>query len=176
MTKIFIGGSKTIHKLDDQVKGKLHEIIKNQYDVLIGDCFGIDKAVQAFFDENGYRDITVYVSGENVRNNVGDFKVYNIPANMTGFEFYRQKDIAMAKEADCGFMIWDGKSKGTLNNIADLVSQNKTCEVYFDKDKTITVLTSVNSKEFADILRKSEIYKTASKFYDVYKDIMDELK
>ena len=73
-------------------------------------------------------------------------------------------------------MIWDGRSKGTLNNITDLLSHNKTCEVYFDEDKTITVLTSVNSKEFADLLRKTEIYKTASKFYDVHKDIMDALK
>ena len=175
MTKIFIGGSKTIYKIDDIVKGKLREIIKNQYDVLIGDCFGVDKAVQEFFYNDGYRSVTVYVSGKDVRNNVGDFKVCNIPADMTGFEFYRQKDIAMENEADCGFMIWDGKSKGTLNNIADLLSQNKTCEVYFDKDKTITVLTSVNSKEFADLLRKTEIYKTATKFYDVYRDIMENL-
>lgn len=174
--RIFIGGSKTIYKIDDNVKEKLQEIIKNQYDVLIGDCFGVDKAVQEFFYENRYRNVTVYVSGENVRNNVGNFKVCNIPTDKEGFEFYRQKDIAMANEADCGFMIWDGKSKGTLNNIADILSQNKTCEVYFDKDKTITALTSVNSKEFADFLRKTEIYKTASKFYDVYKDIMDALK
>lgn len=176
MTKIFIGGSKTIHTIDDNVKEKIQEIIKSQYDVLIGDCFGVDKAVQEFFYENGYRNVTVYVSGENVRNNVGDFKVCNIPTDKTGFDFYRRKDIAMAKEADCGFMIWDGKSKGTLSNIADLLSQNKTCEVYLNEDKTITVLTSVNSKKFAYLLCKTDIYKTASKFYDVHKDIMDALK
>ena len=176
MTKIFIGGSKTIHTIDDNVKEKIQEIIKSQYDVLIGDCFGVDKAVQEFFYENGYRNVTVYVSGEHVRNNVGDFKVCNIPTDKEGCEFYRQKDIAMTKEADCGFMIWDGKSKGTLSNIAELLSRNKTCEVYLNEDKTITVLTSVNSKKFAYLLCKTDIYKTASKFYDVYKDIMDVLK
>ena len=133
--RIFIGGSKTIYKIDDNVKEKLQEIIKNQNDVLIGDCFGVDKAVQEFFYENRYRNVTVYVSGENVRNNVGDFKVYSIPTDKTGFAFYRQKDIAMAKEANCGFMIWDGKSKGTLSNIFDLLSQTKPCEVYFAEDK-----------------------------------------
>ena len=130
MMKIFIGGSKTIYEIDDVIKEKLQEIIKNQYDVLIGDCFGIDKTVQEFFYENGYRNVTVYVSGENVRNNVGDFKVCNIPSDKTGFDFYRQKDIAMANDADCGFMIWDGKSKGTYLNILDLKHQGKPCETY----------------------------------------------
>lgn len=41
----------------------------------------------------------------------------------------------MAKDADMGFMIWDGKSRGTLNNMLDLVLQNKTCEVYFTESK-----------------------------------------
>lgn len=31
----------------------------------------------------------------------------------------------MAKAADYGFMIWNGKSKGTLNNIINLVQYNK---------------------------------------------------
>ena len=138
MTKIFIGGSKTISIIDDNVKAKLQDIIKKQYDVLIGDCFGIDAEVQKFFYDSNYTNVTVYASGENVRNNVGNFKVCNIPTDKTGFEFYRQKDIAMAKEADCGFMIWDGKSRGTMCNILDMVYQSKACEVYFTEDKTIT--------------------------------------
>lgn len=49
---------------------------------------------------------------------------------MRGFDFYKQKDMAMANEADYGFMIWDGESRGTLNNVINLISQNKTVLVY----------------------------------------------
>ena len=134
--KIFIGGSKTINTLDENVKEKLQEIIKNKYDVLVGDCFGVDTAVQRFFYDNNYRNVTVYASGEDVRNNVGNFKVQYIETDKKGFEFYRQKDIAMAKEADCGLMVWDGKSRGTQHNVSDLTSQNKPCRVYFHEGKT----------------------------------------
>lgn len=135
--KIFIGGSKTINTLDENVKEKLQEIIKNKYDVLVGDCNGIDTAVQRFFYDNGYRNVTVYASGNVTRNNIGNFKVKYIKTDKKGFEFYRQKDIAMAKDADCGFMIWNGKSRGTLHNMFDLALQNKACEVYFTESKTI---------------------------------------
>lgn len=37
----------------------------------------------------------------------------------------------MAEEADYGFMIWNGKSKGTLNNVINLISRNKKTLIYF---------------------------------------------
>ena len=133
--KIFMGGSKRVNTLDNNIKEKLQEIIKNKYDVLIGDCSGVDTAVQRFFCDNNYRNVTVYVSGNACRNNVGNFKVQYIETNKKGFEFYHQKDVAMAKDADCGFMIWDGKSRGTLHNMIDLALQNKPCEIYFTESK-----------------------------------------
>ena len=36
----------------------------------------------------------------------------------------------MTNKADCGFMIWDGKSKGTLCDISDLKSKEKRVVVY----------------------------------------------
>ena len=42
-----------------------------------------------------------------------------------GRELYTLKDKAMAKEADYGLMIWDGKSKGTLGNINKMENENK---------------------------------------------------
>jgi hypothetical protein len=37
----------------------------------------------------------------------------------------------MAQDAQCGVMLWDGKSKGTLNNIQELLSAGKKTLVYF---------------------------------------------
>jgi hypothetical protein len=64
---------------------------------------------------------------------VGQWEVRNIPvkSNVTGFAFYAEKDKAMADNADYGFMIWNGKSKGTLNNIINLSRQLKVVLVYF---------------------------------------------
>lgn len=131
-----------ISDIDKNVKEKLDEIIKNEYEVFIGDCWGIDAAVQKFFAENDYRNVTVYATG----NNVGRFDVCNVVSNgAEGFTFYRQKDIAMAKDADCGFMIWDKNSKGTLNNIIDLLNQKKSVELYLNDEKVFKMINDITT-------------------------------
>jgi hypothetical protein len=46
------------------------------------------------------------------------------------FGFYSSKDRVMADEATVGFMIWDGKSKGTLMNVVRLLNAGKSAAVY----------------------------------------------
>ena len=53
----------------------------------------------------------------------------------------------MARETDYGFMIWDGKSKGTLNNIINLLKENKKVLVYFSPNKEFYNLISFNDLE-----------------------------
>ena len=36
----------------------------------------------------------------------------------------------MAKKADIGFMIWNGKSRGTFNNIVNCIKLNKEVIIY----------------------------------------------
>ena len=48
----------------------------------------------------------------------------------------------MSEEADCGIMLWDGKSKGTLNNILNLLEQGKQVAVYFLPKKVFYDLRS----------------------------------
>ncbi len=130
--KIFIAGAKSIKDINDDVKVKLSSISDKRYDVLVGDCSGVDTAVQRFFFSHNYSKITVFASNGKARNNLGNWPINSVVVKdgVKGFDFYRQKDIAMAKEADFGFMIWDGKSKGTLNNIIELVKQDKQVLIY----------------------------------------------
>lgn len=125
--KVFIGGSKTVKKLDKKAISILNEICDKNYEILIGDCFGADRLIQNYLHQNHYHKVTVYASGNVVRNNTGNFNTKLIPVNseISGFEFYRQKDIDMAKDSDFGFMIWDGKSRGTMSNIIDLINSGK---------------------------------------------------
>ena len=124
--KTFIAGSKSIHYLSDDTIQELNKIIQHGDTVLIGDCRGADAAVQEYFADSGYKNVIVYVSGNNVRNNIGGWEVRYISVcyETKGYDFYIQKDIAMVESADRGLMLWDGKSKGTKRNIEHLSRNN----------------------------------------------------
>ena len=53
----------------------------------------------------------------------------------------------MAKETDYGFMLWDGKSNGTLNNIINLLKENKKILIYFSPTKSFDTLITFNNLE-----------------------------
>ncbi len=142
--KIFIAGARSIKGLDASVQRKMLSIYQKGYDVLVGDCYGVDASVQRFYAKLGYDKVFVYASNGKARNNIGHWSIRKVPVadNIRGFDFYAQKDIAMANEADGGFMIWDGESRGTLNNAINLVAQNKTVLLYLaGKDKMAVIKT-----------------------------------
>lgn len=147
--KIFIAGARSITDIDNFVINKLRSICDKHFDVLIGDCYGVDTIVQSFFAECSYPNVTVYASNGKARNNVGKWPVKNVPVTSTarGFEFFRQKDIAMANDADIGFMIWDGKSCGTLCNIPTLAEPGKTVLVYLQKDMLRVTIRSLTDAQ-----------------------------
>jgi hypothetical protein len=47
-----------------------------------------------------------------------------------GFDYYSLKDRAMAETAEYGLMLWDGKSKGTVNNVVNMPRDHKPVVVY----------------------------------------------
>lgn len=145
MTSVFIGGSRRLARLSNAIRSRLENIVAQELDVLIGDANGIDKAVQEHLALVGYRKVTVYCMDERCRNNVGGWPTRNVRAERSkrDFAYYATKDAEMAKAASCGFMIWDGKSRGTLNNIANLLRANKKVAVYFSPQKSSTTIRSL---------------------------------
>jgi hypothetical protein len=137
MSVVFIGGSRRLSRLNAVICGRLDKMIERNHSVIIGDANGGDRAVQAYLAERGYRSVTVYCTNADCRNNVGQWPVRSVAAtNQRGFEFYALKDAAMAGDAECGFMLWDGKSKGTLFNIRRLLAAEKPVVVYLAADNT----------------------------------------
>jgi len=132
--KIFIAGARAIIQFDDNVKNKLFSIYEKSFDVLVGDAPGVDSSVQKLYADKDYRNVTVFASNGKARNNFGNWNVENVAVGeaLRGFDFYKQKDIAMANAADYGLMIWNGESKGTLNNIVNLLNRNKQAVVYYN--------------------------------------------
>jgi hypothetical protein len=140
---IFIGGSRAVSKLNTAIRERLHDVIEKRCTVLIGDANGGDKAVQQYFADQQYADVIVFCM-ENCRNNVGHWPTRNIdpPPGSTGFSYYSTKDLVMAGEAGCGLMLWDGKSKGTLQNMLKLIAAHKPTLVYFAPTRDFHRLTT----------------------------------
>lgn len=142
MTKVFIGGSRRIARLGKPVLERLESIVNQGHAVVVGDANGVDKAVQKFFLEKGYKNVEVFVSGKECRNNLGGWRVRQVPLlnGKRGFGSYSARDLAMANEAGVGFFIWDGKSKGTLNNILSMLSMGKNSLVFACEHKRLVTV------------------------------------
>jgi hypothetical protein len=147
MIKVFIGGSRKVSRLSAEVRQRLDRIISKGLPVLIGDANGVDKAVQQYFQERNYNQVEVFCMEGVCRNNLGGWPTRSISTlnSKRDFSYYSTKDKVMADEASVGFMIWDGKSIGTLANVFRLISQNKKVVLY-----TVTSKQFLNLKDKAD--------------------------
>lgn len=143
MTSVFIGGSRAMSHLNSVIRGKLDDLIARNCAIWVGDANGADKAIQRHFADRGYPHVTVFCM-DRCRNNVGSWPTNRIShaGRSKGFAYYAAKDLAMARDAKCGVMLWDGRSKGTLNNIQNLLRFGKKTLVYIGPDKEFYKLSS----------------------------------
>ena len=127
--KIFISGSKTVSKLPDLAKIFIDQFIENNDEILIGDCYGVDAVVQKYIESKGFNSVTIYCSGVTPRNNfTSSANIHSCAEaakDLTGSEFHYVKDIQMANDCDQALMIWDGKSKGTAENLKRIKEMGK---------------------------------------------------
>jgi hypothetical protein len=132
MSKVFVGGSRRITRLNPEVAPRLDRVIAEQVSILVGDAAGADKSVQQYLNAKGFRDVEVFCSGNECRNNVGNWPLRRVAveSRKRDFDFYAAKDQVMSREADSGLMIWDGKSAGTLMNALRLVRQGKQVSIF----------------------------------------------
>jgi len=132
MKTVFLGGSRHISRLNDDIRRRLDEIVQKKMRVVVGDANGADGAMQRQLAEWRYPSVTVYYVGSHPRNNEGRWptKQVSTPPKLRGAEFYAIKDRRMTEDAECGFMLWDGKSRGTLANVERLIEENKPVAVY----------------------------------------------
>lgn len=134
-TTVFLSGSRSINTLHSLVQQRLINIITQGFRVVVGDADGVDRAFQQFLYAESYLPVTIFCAGEDCRNNVGSWpeKHVSVPANVRGRAFYTVKDKALAQEADYGFVVWDGTSKGSLANIEEVKRLGKKSLVFHNK-------------------------------------------
>lgn len=176
MTIVFLSGSRHISRLNRDVRSRLDNMMHNGLNVITGDANGADKAMQTYLHSASYRDITIYFVGEKPRNNVGDWAVEKVPAerNLKGRDFFAQKDKAMSQIADFGFVLWDGKSPGSVQNMLWLTSQKKKVIVFlnplgkfvklYSRDDLRALLLFIDKNDLNDIERKIDVRSLISEY------------
>ncbi len=145
MSKVFIGGSRRVTRLPAMARQRIDRMIAQKLPIVIGDANGADRAVQAYLADREYGAVEVFCVRGNCRNNLGGWRVREVtaPHSRRDFAFYASKDEEMAKDADVGFMIWDGKSFGTLANAFRLIDQGKKVVVFVSSEETsVTTIRS----------------------------------
>jgi hypothetical protein len=152
MTIVFLSGSRKIGRIGDEVRRRIHNIVEKHLKVITGDANGADRAMQAYLAELQYEAVTIYFVGDAPRNNVGGWPTKNITGNprLSGRDFYAQKDKEMSKIADCGFVLWDGKSSGSVQNMLWLLKEGKKVVVYVSPEKNFYNLRT--EQEFVELL------------------------
>lgn len=157
MKKVFIGGSRRLSRLNPKIRRHLDQIIDQGLEVLVGDANGADKAVQRYFSGLGYPKVHVFCMSGRCRNNLGNWRAEEVtaPDGLTGRKFYEVKDRVMTERSSVGFMLWDGKSTGTLANVLRLLDQAKPVVVYYSKSRTSFRLK--NTHDFEGFLDQSNL-------------------
>jgi hypothetical protein len=156
MTKVFFGGSRKLSSLNRAIRQRADNIVAKGFEVLIGDANGADKAMQKYLAGKGYKNVIVFCMDGACRNNLGNWRTKIVISNRDkkDFSYFAAKDKEMSEQADYGFMLWDGGSKGTLNNIINLLQSNKYVLVYFSPSKEFFTLKSPSQLE--NLLRKCD--------------------
>ncbi len=145
--KVFIGGSRRLSRLSQEVKRRLDRVMDKGLTVMVGDANGADKAVQRYLASKSYDRVIVFCMAGECRNNLGNWSTREIaaaPGVRRNATYYGMKDRAMGGEADYGLMLWDGKSRGTLANIEDLVRKEKPVVVYVAPNRSFITLRELN--------------------------------
>lgn len=166
MSSVFFGGSRKISRLNSQLRTRIRNLMTSKHTVLVGDANGIDKAVQSFLAGEGYGNVKVYCMEGTCRNNIGHWPSVSVSAKgkKKDFAYFALKDAEMSRDADFGFMIWDGKSKGTLNNVLNLIQQGKSVLVYFSP-----------RKEFVPVKSKPDVEQLVTRCDAESKEVLEKV-
>lgn len=156
MTTVFLSGSRGINRLNDKVRDCVMNMLDKEFRIIIGDANGVDKAFQKFLSDIQYSNVVVFCSGHVCRNNIGNWNVQQVAVDtrLRGRDFYAQKDKKMASTADYGFVLWNGKSAGSISNVLELLKNGKSAVVYFSPIKDFYTISDLDDAR--DLLRKCD--------------------
>lgn len=160
MSSVFISGSIAIKKIPNSVEHSIDRIINQNIQILVGDADGVDTMVQNYCKKRNYYNVTVY-SISNPRYKVSEFKSKSITVITTSKrerKRQQEKDSAMTIDSDYSLAIWDGKSKGSYQNILRAINKNKKIRVFLSTESKYLQSSKINNNEIDFIFRKNNGY------------------
>ena len=117
------------------IQDEVDKIMSAKSKVIIGDAPGADTRLQQYLSDKDYRNVVVYTTDGNARNNVGNWVVQKIDGNRFQDErsIRRQKDIAMTKDSTRALAIMpeDDRPDSAMSlNIQRLQDSGKFSRIY----------------------------------------------
>lgn len=79
--------------MPEAVKNAIVKLCAENHNIIVGDCYGIDMAVQALLKQLGYKNVEVYSAMRKARVNLGWWKEVLINSDKKGYLAHREKDI-----------------------------------------------------------------------------------
>lgn len=160
--KVFISGSIAIKSLPHDVINSLQNIIQQNLTILVGDAHGIDTLIQNYCKVQGYNNVCVYSIYEQPRNLCSSnftTKLVDVPQDVIK-ERERQtfKDSKMSQDSDYSFVIWDGKSNGSYQNILRAIEKNQKVKVYLSQKNGFLEQNTITNNEIEFIFRENNGY------------------
>ena len=153
---------KNINKL---VLERIENIIHEQFTILVGDADGVDASIQQILAKKSYKNVKVYCTGNYPRNNIGKWELVTVQTDHKPKTrlYFTAKDLEMAKHCDYGLMIWDSKSIGTLSNVYQLLTFQKTSVVFVNKLRKFFNISSFEDFEYLVSIMSESAFEKANK-------------
>lgn len=163
--KVFISGSINIESLPMKIISSLELMMKNNLKILVGDASGIDSAIQNYFRNKEYFNVSIYTIYDKPRHQKSkNFLVNTIILNEDSTkerEKQSKKDEAMTNDSDFSLVIWDGKSKGSYQNILRSIEQNKPVKVFLSYKDDFIPQNRVTKSEMQYIFNENNGYTSS---------------
>lgn len=186
MHTLFISGSLSVKRLPLKVEKAINSTMQNKYHIVLGDARGADNRVQTYLKRQDYDKVTVYYIKKEPRyylNNL--WKKNRVPIDETDDKLFKngrytqkaqmQKDFQMCLVATSGLVVWNdirknrfGRevvSKGSLNNIVNLLSQNKPVGIYYVPKPDEGLIKVRNISEFENKVINRLVAPQTKKYY-----------
>ena len=172
-TKTSEDGTYKRDKLPTKITDKIDEYIGSGRKILVGDAPGIDSQIQDYLSNKSYKNVEVFVSGDEVRKLAGGKLGWTVnKIDGENFEKYSKewravKDKAMNSVASEGLavVIKDG-SGATRKNIDRFIKAGKAVMVY-QLDNEDFVDPIVNQKEY-EKMKHDDLIEKGSDFLAHY--------
>jgi len=162
--KVFISGSISIKKIPACVEKSIQRIRDQNITILVGDADGIDFLVQKYSKNLNYYSVYVYSIYSSPRYTITGFNQKHVIAESHSKkerDRQKEKDKSMTMDSDYSLVIWDGKSKGSYQNIIRAIENDKKVKVYLNDENSFLDNSKINSEEITSIFRKNNGYSAA---------------